>query len=87
MVRPVLYETVLFLIPFVLYALWLLARQVNPAALASWQDAPILTLLLAALITTGIGLALVGHFGGAPAGSAYVPAHLENGKLVEPELR
>jgi hypothetical protein len=87
MVRPVLYETVLFLIPFILYAVWLLARRANPAALATWQDAPILILLLAALVTTGIGLALVGHFGGAPAGSVYVPVHLENGKLVEPELR
>jgi hypothetical protein len=87
MVRPVLFETVLFLIPFVVYALWLLARQVNPTAFAAWQDAPILILLLAALVTTGIGLALVGHFGGAPAGSTYVPAHIENGKLVEPELR
>jgi hypothetical protein len=87
MVRPVLYETVLFLLPFVLYGVWLAMRRTNPAALDAWRDAPILTLLIAALITTGIGLALVGHFGAAPAGSAYVPAHVENGKLVEPELK
>jgi hypothetical protein len=40
------------------------------------------------LIATGDrGLALVGHFGGAPAGSHYVPAHMENGKLVEPAMK
>ena len=38
-------------------------------------------------MTTAIGLALVGHFGGAPAGSVYVPAHLEDGKLVGPAMK
>jgi hypothetical protein len=91
MVRPLLYEVVLFLIPFFLYAVWLMGRRLNPVNRESWRegwrDAPLLALLLAAVVTTGIGLALVGHFGGAPAGSVYVPAHLENGKLVEPTLR
>ena len=87
MVRPFLYETVLFFIPFAVYALWMASRRINPAALEAWRDAPILTLLIAALVTTGVGLALVGHFGGAPAGSAYVPAHLENGELIGPALK
>jgi hypothetical protein len=84
MLRPILYESVLFLLPFILYGLWLLARRRNPASLKGWEEAPILYLLVAAAITTAVGLALVGHFGGAPAGSRYVPARLENGVLIEP---
>ena len=48
MVRPFLYESVLFFLPFAIYALWLFFRRINPAALDAWRDAPILTLLLAA---------------------------------------
>jgi uncharacterized membrane protein YfcA len=87
MVRPILYETVLFLLPFVLYAIWLAFRKVNPAELETWREAPLLALLVAALVTTAVGLGLLSHFGGAPAGSVYVPARLEDGKLIGPELR
>jgi|tagenome__1003787_1003787.scaffolds.fasta_scaffold20401179_3 Family of unknown function (DUF6111) len=87
MVRPFFYEIVLFLLPFLGYALWLFWRSVNPITRAAWQNAPFLRLLLAALVTTGVGLALVGHYQSAPAGSAYVPAHLENGKFVEPQMK
>ncbi|MDQ0473622.1 DUF6111 family protein [Labrys wisconsinensis] len=87
MARPLLYELLLFLIPFALYALWLAMKRINPMERRAWRNAPLLWLLLGALVTTGIGLGLVGHFGGAPAGSVYVPAHLENGKLVEPTMQ
>jgi hypothetical protein len=87
MVRPLLYETVLFLLPFAVYALWLAARRVNPAELDTWRDAPLLALLVAALVTTAVGLGLLSHFGGAPAGSVYVPAHVEDGRLIGPQLR
>ena len=87
MLRPFLYETVLFVLPFLGYALWLGIMRRNPAAFETWREAPILSLLVAALATTAVGLALVGHFGGAPAGSHYVPAHMENGKLVEPAMK
>jgi hypothetical protein len=87
MVRPFLYETVLFLLPFAIYALWLVIRRVDVVDAETWRRAPILVLLLAALLTTGAGLALFGHFHAAPAGSVYVPAHVENGRLVEPELK
>jgi hypothetical protein len=84
MLRPFLYESVLFLLPFLVYAAWLVLQKRNPASLEGWTGAPIVLLLLLAALTTGVGLALVGHFGGAPAGSRYVPARLEDGKLIEP---
>lgn len=87
MVRPLFYEVMLFLLPFLAYAGWLLARRVNPATKEAWTQAPLLRLAFAAVVTTAIGLALVGHFGSSPAGTAYVPAHMENGKMVGPEFR
>lgn len=87
MVRPVLYEAFLFLLPFVGYALWLAYKRVNPIQRAAWEEAPWLRLFVAALISTAVGLGLFSHFDGAPAGSTYTPAHMEDGKLVGPELR
>jgi hypothetical protein len=84
MLRPILYESVLFLLPFIAYGLWLIMRRRDPTSLKGWEEAPILYLLIAAAITTAVGLALVGHLGGAPAGRRYVPARLENGVLIEP---
>lgn len=87
MVRPVLYEAILFLLPFLAYALWLAWKRVNPATRQAWEEAPWLSLFVAALITTAVGLGLFSHFDGAPAGSTYTPAHMEDGRLVGPELR
>ena len=69
MLRPILYEALLFLLPFILYGVWLVVRRRNPTSLEGWEGAPILYLLVTAAVTTMVGLALVGHFGGAPAGS------------------
>jgi hypothetical protein len=87
MIRPLFYEAALFLLPFFLYALWLAWKRVNPARRQAWENAPILSLLLAALLSTAIGLGVMTHYDGAPPGSAYVPAHVEDGKLVGPEMR
>lgn len=75
----------LFLAPFVLYAALLLAMRVGALEPKRW--APRLrvigitacVILVAGLL--GTGWALI-HFSGAPPGSTYVPAHIENGKLV-----
>jgi len=86
--RPVFYEIILFLIPFALYAAWLVLRhRINPTRSSAWHDAPFIGLIVAALAVTALGMLAVGHLDKAPAGSAYVPAHLENGKLVPPELK
>ncbi len=36
----------------------------------------------AALALTLVSFVLMAQFGGAPANSTYVPAHIENGRLV-----
>ena len=37
---------------------------------------------LAALVLVILSLLLLVHYSGAPPGSTYVPAHMENGRLV-----
>jgi hypothetical protein len=39
-------------------------------------------LSLLAMVLTAVGFAMIAEYGGTPAGSTYVPAHLENGQLV-----
>jgi hypothetical protein len=87
MLRPFLYEVVLSLLPFLGYGLFLLFRHRSRFGPRSFDGAPLLSLLVASVICMAIGLALFAHYGGAPAGSAYIPAHMEDGKLVQPETR
>lgn len=82
MIRPVLTEVAIFLIPFVLYALFLLASRSGVFTSTSWPQRVVLRLTVAALLLTIASLVLLANFSGAPPGSTYVPAHMENGKLV-----
>jgi hypothetical protein len=82
MIRPVLTEIGIFLIPFAVYALFLIATRSGLFVQSSWTVYTIARLALLAfalVIASLIGLA---HFSGAPPDSTYVPAHIENGKLV-----
>ena len=86
MFRPFLFEAVLFILPFLIYWIWLLLRGGQPAAPAR-TGVPLLRLIALGVVCMAAGLAFFAHYGGAPAGSAYVPAHMENGKLIEPQTR
>ncbi|MDZ5449783.1 DUF6111 family protein [Labrys sedimenti] len=86
MFRPFLFEAVLFILPFLVYGIWLLLRGGQSDAPAR-SGLPLLRLIALGVMSMAVGLALFAHYGGAPAGSAYVPAHMENGKLVEPQTR
>jgi hypothetical protein len=82
MIRPVFTELILFLIPFVVYAVYLAATRKGLLDAGSWPVARIAWLVIAALIMmigSFVGLA---QFGGVPPGSTYTPAHVENGRLV-----
>ena len=77
MIRPVLTEIVIFLIPFAVYALFLIATRSGVLAQSSWP-----THLIAKLVLVVISFILLAHFSGAPPNSTYIPAHIENGKFV-----
>lgn len=82
MIRPVLTEIGIFLIPFALYAMWLIATRAGVLDMASWPARMVMRLTIVSLLLTILSLLLLAHYSGAPPDSTYVPAHIENGKLV-----
>ena len=82
MIRPVLTEVGIFLIPFAVYALFLLATRSGVMAQTSWPVHVIARLVLGSLLLVIVSLVLLAHFSGAPPDSTYIPAHIENGKFI-----
>ena len=82
MIRPVLTEVAIFLIPFAAYALFLIATRSGVLASSSWPAHLVAKLLLGSLLLVIVSFIMLAHFRGAPPDSTYVPAHIENGKLV-----
>ena len=82
MIRPLLSEVGLFLLPFAAYALFLIASRANVLAATSWPIQIVGGLVGAALALTVGALVMLANFSGAPPGSTYTPAHMENGRLV-----
>ena len=83
MIRPVFTEIGLFLIPFVLYAAFLVATRAGALqSSSSWTLSRVASLVIASLVLVLGSFLLLAQFSGAPPGSTYVPAHLEDGKFV-----
>jgi hypothetical protein len=82
MIRPALTEVGVFLIPFAVYALFLLATRSGLLLQTSWPVDVLAKLVLGSLLFTILSFLLLAHFSGAPANSTYIPAHVENGKFV-----
>jgi Family of unknown function (DUF6111) len=85
MLRRVLEELALFLVPFVLFFGYLVLVGRNPLQRVHW-DAQLFRLVLAGLGIVIASLVLTGLFSERhPDG--YVPAHMENGRLVPGQFR
>ncbi len=82
MIRPVLTEIGIFLIPFGVYVLFLVATRSGLLVPVSWPLHLVARLTVAALVLVIASLVLLAQFSGAPPRSTYVPAHVENGRLV-----
>jgi hypothetical protein len=82
MIRPALTEIGIFLIPFAVYALFLIATRSGLLTRTSWPVRVIGKLMIGSLLLVVLSLVLLAQFSGAPPHSTYIPAHLENGKLV-----
>ena len=78
MIRPVLTELALFLAPFVAYALFLCVTKEAVLERASWPPKVLATLALVALVLMIGSFVVLAHFSGAPPGSTYVPAHVDD---------
>lgn len=85
MARIALLELLAFLLPFALYLAWRLLVTRAGRLLAS---TPWFALTVAGLVMVCAGFVLLVLLEpGAPPGAAYVPPHLEDGRLVPGEFR
>jgi hypothetical protein len=82
MIRTVLTEVALFLTPFAIYAGFLIATRSGVTLPEAWTMRRIAALVIASLLLVVGSFLVLAQFSGAPPGSTYVPAHVENGKFV-----
>jgi Family of unknown function (DUF6111) len=82
MIRPIATEVGLFLIPFILYAAFLLATHAGVLEPKAWTLQRIAGLVIASLVLMGGSFLVLAQFSGSPPGSTYVPAHIDGGKFV-----
>jgi len=82
MIRPIFTEIGLFLTPFVLYAAFLAATRAGVLQPQAWTLRRVAGLVIASLVLMVGSFLVLAQFSGAPPGSTYVPAHMEDGKFV-----
>ena len=82
MIRPAFTEIGIFLIPFAVYAVFLIATRSGLLMQSSWPVHIIAKLALGSLLLVIVSFILLAHFSGAAPNSTYVPAHIENGRFV-----
>lgn len=80
MTRVIFGEALLFLVPFALFAAYLVASRRNLLQWASWSDQSV-TLVIAGLICVILALIFTALTAERPTG-AFEPTHLENGRVV-----
>jgi hypothetical protein len=80
MIRRFLYELLLFLLPFALYAayLWLSRRE----TLGLSRNHPWTMLFASGLVLVVVSFLYLGFVEGAGPRGVYVPPHVENGRVV-----
>jgi Family of unknown function (DUF6111) len=82
MIRTIFTEGALFVSPFVAYALFLWATRAGVIDPAAWTPRIVVWLTIIALAAVIAGFVAIAQFSGARPGSTYIPAHIENGRLV-----
>jgi hypothetical protein len=82
MIRQLATEIGIFLVPFAAYALFLVATRSGLLVPASWPLHLVARLVVGSLILVILSFIMLANFSGAPPNSTYIPAHVENGKLV-----
>jgi hypothetical protein len=82
MIRPALTEIGIFLVPFAVYVLFLIATRSGLLVQSSWPIQLVAKLAIGSLLLVVASFILLAHFSGASPNSTYIPAHIENGRLV-----
>ncbi|MBD8891357.1 DUF6111 family protein [Roseibium litorale] len=81
MLRVVLSHILLFLLPFMGYALWLWMQKKEQTS-EEWRKGPLRWLALAGVALVLGSLAIFATYREAPDGAEYIPSHMENGVFV-----
>ncbi len=83
MTRLIAFDALFFLIPFAVYALWLVITRGSLSNINDWQARTIAWLAAGgAALMIGV-LVIFVHFGSGPVGGTYIPAHVDdNGNIV-----
>ncbi|TLP48299.1 MULTISPECIES: DUF6111 family protein [Cohaesibacter] len=85
MIRVLITQVILFLLPFLLYAGYLfLTQKLNRQA---WIDAPRYWLIVTGLVFTLAGFLIMSQINNNSPGGTYVPAHFDNGVVVPGEFK
>jgi Family of unknown function (DUF6111) len=87
MIRIGFTEIALFATPFVLYAVFLWATRAGVMDPESWPVSRLITLAIVSFLLMIGSFVYFANFTGAPPGSTYVPAHIEDGKFVPGQVR
>jgi len=87
MIRYGLTELALFATPFVLYTAFLLATRAGVLDAKAWPLSRLVWLAAAAVALMLGSFVYLANFSGAPVGSTYIPAHMENGKFVPGQVK
>ena len=85
MIRAIFGEALLFFLPFVVFALFLILRRRNPLRLAAWSRSTV-WLVIAGLACVIVAFIVTGLTSERQTG-AFVPPHLEDGRLVPGQFR
>lgn len=85
MIRVVLEALLFLVVPFLMFAVWLIARRKPIMSRESWEGhGGWLTIAGMALV---IAMIIYGGLSARRSTGEYVPAHMENGKLVPGQVR
>jgi hypothetical protein len=83
MTRLIAFDAIFFLMPFAVYALWLVITRGSLANIADWQARTIAWLAAGGALLMVLVLVAFVHFSGARPSDTYVPAHVDdNGNIV-----
>ena len=82
MIRALLVEIGLFVAPFVLYGLYVVASPAGKRLAKAWTRRRVASLFIISLVLVVGSFFALAQFSGARPNATYVPAHLEDGRLV-----
>lgn len=87
MLRVVLINIALFLLPLALFAAYFYVSERNRNAIGiEWKNMPLGLLLQIGLGLIVVAMLITAYIGGEDAGGTYVPARMENGKVIPGEV-